>query len=264
MSQMVAPDVTTAPTCAASPVMVPLLCAFKRLFHLHGLEDDDEVTRRHHGRRRSTATLTIVPCMGAINESPDAPEPDLLPRRSFRAPAFLGPAPPRAAECRRATRLRGACHRPRPRRSLARAASSAASAAPANGGILVVELGLDPAGVHGERVCGEGRVADDGPVERAARWPCRRRPSRPGRGGCAASASSRVAPGDDQLGEQRVERAADDRARSRSPESTRTPGPAAARYRPSPCRAPGRKSRPGSSPLIRNSNAVAAAARDPR
>ena len=141
----------------------------ERLLHLHRLEHDDRGRPPRRCRRRLTATLTMVPCIGAVSASPDAAAPAL--RAAERFGAALRAAAGRRRRRRRsrpAATPRAACRRPR-RRRVSRAAGLGRSASAAAGERrdLVVELGLDPAGVDGERLVVVGANAGS---RTTARW----------------------------------------------------------------------------------------------
>src|SRR4051812_47567278 len=98
MVQSTAPLVTVAPTSADRPVTVPALCALIGC----SIFIASRTTTRSPAETvapSSTATLTIVPCIGEVSESPDAPEPPWpLPRlRGLAAEPAGAPAPPPAA-----------------------------------------------------------------------------------------------------------------------------------------------------------------------
>ena len=245
---------TTAPTSAVSAGDRARLVRVERLLHLHRLEDDDEVAglddvalldgdlddRALHRRgervagRRGAGLLAGRALrrglLGAAAAAADAPKP-AGSETSSRLP------PTSTTIVSRSSAL-GAVGRRR------RTAG------------CVVELGLDPAGVHGERA----RAVNAG-SRTTARWngsavamPSTSNSSSARR--ARSSASSRVAPVTMSLAS----------SESKVPPMTESARSRSRRARPDrPARGSvvtvpgaGRKARPGSSPLIRNSKRVAA------
>ena len=196
----------------------------------------------------------MVPCIGLVSASRrTAPRPLLggrAPARGLRRRPRRGRAGAEAGRQRDLQPLAADLDHDRRRAPPAPRRSPAARGERRDG---VVELGLDPAGVHPERLGGEGLDRARRRGGTAARSPCRRRPTRPARGGPARAPRSRVSPvtitlasSESKLPPMTVP--------DSMPESTRTPGPAGSR---SVVTVPGagRKPRPGSSPLMRNSMA---------
>src|SRR5947209_20324217 len=95
MVQMTAPLVTVAPTSADRPETGPSLCAVIGC----SIFIASSTTTRSPAETlapSSTATLTIVPCIGEVRESPDTPEPpwpELRLRGLAGAPAAAAPPP---------------------------------------------------------------------------------------------------------------------------------------------------------------------------
>ena len=186
---MTAPLVTVAPTSALQAGDGAGLVGLERLLHLHRLEHDDDVALGDLWPS-STATLTMVPCIGLVTASPLAAAPAFLPAGALRLLRAAAGRRPSAAEPGRAattssrlpptsttTRLRARpARRPRPRRR--RTASIWLSNS------VSIQLRVD-----GERLVAVGaderRVVDDRAVERDARSACRRRRTRRARGGSA-------------------------------------------------------------------------------
>ena len=204
---------TVSPTSAVQPGDGAGLVGLERLLHLHRLEDDDEVALGDLWPS-STATLTMVPCIGAVSESPEAAAPDLPPPDRLGA-FFCAAATAAAATERRGRRAATTSRRLPPTSTTTVWRSSASSGVGRAAGVrldLVVELGLDPAGVDGERP--RRRPGAKAGSRTTARWNGMTvgMPSTDELGERAARALERlvaVAAGDDELGDQRVERAGD-------------------------------------------------------
>src|SRR3954466_8507809 len=216
MVQMTVPLVTAPPTSAFSPEIVPPLCAVMGC----SIFMASRTTTRSPGSTvapSSTATLTIVPCIGAVRESPEAADPLPPPPRLRGLAAAPGAAPPAARPAGRDT-----SRRPPPASTTPRGPGSAdldddllprrllvlLGRGLVVGSDLVVPLGLDPAGVHAERLAGEGLVADDGAVERDHRRHALDDQFVQGAGGPLQGLIA-AGSGDDQLGQHRVEGAGD-------------------------------------------------------
>ena len=179
----------------------------------------------------ATAILTIVPCIGRGQRVPGGRRRAL--RRWPIGAAWPGRLP--AGADRGGTEPGGQATSSRLAADLdhdvSRVASSASPSAAGAGERRdrVVELGLDPPGVHAERrrrsaAVNAGSARPRGGTAARSAMPVDRdlvqRPAGP---------LQRLLPvraGDDQLGQQRVEVAADDTAPDSTPASTRTPGPA--------------------------------------
>ena len=93
ISQSAVPAVTVAPTSAEIDVTVPALCA---LIGCSIFMASSTTIRSPTATSwpSSTATLTIVPCIGAVSESPDAAEPAFLPPPRLTAGLAPVRAPP--------------------------------------------------------------------------------------------------------------------------------------------------------------------------
>ena len=203
----------------------------------------------------STAILTMVPCMGAVSESPDAAVRGLGAAGCVAGPSCLAaPAPPPSEQAAGQDDLEALA---------ADLDDDALALAGLLGGLgdgagvgldLVVELGLDPAGVHRERLVALGR---EGGVGR------RRRGGTAARSACPSTVNSASARRDRSSAWCRSRPVTMSLASIESnappmtspattPESSRTPGPdGGSKTATTP--GAGRKPRPASSPLIRNS-----------
>ena len=140
------------------------LVRVERLLHLHRLEHDDQVAlgdRVAVGHR----DLDDRALHRAVSASPDAAA---LPgrRRARRGAAFSAAAPPADRAETGGQRDLEPLAADLDHDGLARLGSSSVAAAAVERRDGVVPLGLDPPGVHAERLGGERRVAHDQPVER--------------------------------------------------------------------------------------------------
>ena len=216
ISQITAPLVTVAPTSAWRPVTVPALWALRGC-SIFMASMTTMTSPSATSWPSSTATLTMVPCMGEVTASPEAAPPAFLADRfGLALPAVPPPAPPSDSPPSPAGRTTSRRRPPTSTVTFCRSPGSSGLGRVAGVGLdLVVELGLDPLGVDGElALAGRrggadvGRVGDDGAVERddgghavddelvegAAR---------------ALERLGAVAAGDDELGDEGVERAGD-------------------------------------------------------
>ena len=192
----------------------------------------------------STATFTMVPCIGEVRESPEAAAPLRFPLPRFGA--LTGPAAPRPAGIVTSKRFP-----PTSTTSVTRgAASSPTSAEPLNGGMSLSNS------VSIQRLCTRNGSAVKAGSSTTLRWngssvaspsTCISESARAAR----CSACSRVDPVTISLASSES-KAPPMTSPELTPESTRTPGPEGATKLVTMPGA-GRKPRPGSSPLMRNS-----------
>ncbi len=180
----------------------PGLVGVDRLLHLHRLEDDDQVAgldggavldrdlddRALHRRGQGVARCTRAAVAGAA---------------LARLGGHTGGATPAGGEAGGEGHLEApSAHLDHD--GLPRGLLGGLGRGGVVGRDLVVPLGLDPARVHGERLAGEGLVADDGPVERNHRRHALDDQLVQGPAG-ALQRLLAGGPGDDELGQHRVE-----------------------------------------------------------
>src|SRR6266568_4000759 len=241
ISQITAPEESTAPTSATRPVIVPALCALSGC----SIFIASRTTTRSPATTASpslTAILTMVPCIGAVSESPDASAPDFRPADRFGA-VFLAPPPPppvpNPAGSDTSSRLPATSTTTVSRSP----ASSAAVAAPAKGAISLTNS------VSIQRVCTRNGCAVNAGSSTTARWngSAVAMPSTTNSESARrdrVSASSRDSPHTISLASSESNAPPITESGS-TPESTRTPGPPGSTYRVTTPGA-GRKPRPGS------------------
>src|SRR6185503_14506270 len=244
---MTAPLATTSPTLAVRPLTVPALWAVSGC----SIFIASSTTTRSPAATWSpseTAIFTIVPCIGLVSASPLTAAPPPLDRE--RRPGFPAPAPvptaPKPAGSETSSRFP-----PTSTTTVSRAAGSSTSAAPAHGASSLSHS----VSIH--RVCTRNASSVKSGSRTTARWngstvgsPSTTVSSSTRRARCSASA--RLAPVTMILA-MSESNAPPITEPVRTPESTRTPGPAGSPYDVIVPGA-GRKLRPGSSPLTRNSN----------
>src|SRR5690606_37348249 len=132
ISATTSPLPTVAPTSAERPVIVPALWALSGC-SIFIASMTTTTSPSATSWPSSTATLTMVPCIGEVTESPVAAEAALRPPARL---AFLAPPPPLPAAARPAGRTTSSRRPPTSTVTLWRSSASGASArSPAYGGI---------------------------------------------------------------------------------------------------------------------------------